>query len=89
MVVDEDSSFVTGDSPHVITAPTTLGRNANRGYIRVDGTGDIKVEIAHKGTSYLTQFTLKNADSFDLTGLDVATIRLTWVSDSGYRLVAW
>lgn len=91
--VAEDTNFVTGDSPVVLDIAGTLSSDSkqtgNRGYIRVDGAGDILVEISHDGTNYMSQFRLKNADSFDLTGISVSKIRLTWVSDSAYRVLSW
>lgn len=94
--VNEDTSFVAGDSPKVLTPSTTLTatgvktRNGNRGYIKVDGVGDLLVEISHNGSDYNTQFTLKNGDSFDLTGLEVNKIRFTHSgTDTAYRVQVW
>jgi hypothetical protein len=67
------------DFPNQGTSPGQNPRlKGNRGYIKVDGAGDLLVEIANQGTQYNTQFTLKNGDSFDLTGLDISQIRFTW-----------
>lgn len=88
--VDEDTSFVAGDSPKVLDVNDTLGRNGNRGYIVNDGSGSISVEISHAGTNYTTLFTMKNGETFDLTGWSVDTIRLTHTgTNSSYRVHVW
>lgn len=92
--VNEDASFVVGESPRVLDVNDTLGRNGNRGYINVYGAGDLLVEISHSETQagvpqYTTQFTLRNSDNFDLTGWDLDTIRLTWSADTAYRVHCW
>lgn len=90
MLASEDTSFVAGDSPRSIDVNDDLGTNGNRGYIKVDGAGDLLVEISHGGTNYEDQFTLKNGDAFDLTGLDVDTIRLTHSgTNTSYRVLVW
>ena len=89
LVISEDANFIAGDSPRVIDIAGTLGYNANTGYVRVDGSGDLLVEISHTGAGYLTQFTLKNGDNFSLSGLEVARIRLTHSgTNTSYRLFA-
>ena len=89
--VAEDTSFVAGDSPVALDVNAALVTgNGNRGYIVVDGSGDIAVEISHVDTNYETSFTLKNGEVFDLTGWDVDTIRLTHSgTDSAYRVHCW
>lgn len=85
-IVDEDTNFVAGDSPHVIDVKTTLGKNGNWGYFIVDGTGSILVEIAHSGSNYETQFTVKTNEVVGLMGRDVSKVRLTHSgTDSAYR----
>lgn len=94
-VVDEDTNFVTGDSPHVVSVKSVLGTCGNRGYIMNDGPGDIQVAIAHAesvdGTvNYaMDPYTIKNGENFDFTGLGVHSVKILWVSDSAYRLNIW
>lgn len=89
-IISEDSSFVVGDSPRTITVNATLGRNGNRGYLVIDGAGDILVSLSHSDSAYTTAFTLKNGDSFDFTGLDLFQVLLTHSGvDSAYRLHIW
>lgn len=83
----EDTSFVTGDSPIVLDVNTDLGRNATDGNIINDGDGNILVEISNNGTNYGFQHTLQKGDELELTNLNVDKIRLTWVSDSSYRIL--
>lgn len=82
----EDSSFVTGDSPATHDVNTDLGRNGRDGYVLNDGTGDFKIEISNDGSTYGSSETLKSGETKDLEGLDIDRIRLTWVSDSSYRM---
>ena len=84
----EDTSFTSGDSPITLDVNTDLGRNAVDGYLAVDGTGDILVEISDDGASYGSQHTLKNGDVLDLSGLNVDSIRLTHSgTNSSYRIL--
>jgi len=83
----EDSSFVTGDSPATHDVNTDLGRNGVDGYIVCDGSGDIKAEISDDGSTYGGQHTLKKGDVLDLEHLDIDKIRVTWVSNSSYRIL--
>lgn len=83
----EDTSFVTGDSPATHDVNTDLGRNAVDGYITCDGPGNILIEISNDGTTFGSQHTLKVEDTLDLRNIDVDKIRVTWVSDSAYRIL--
>ena len=85
-VAYEDTSFLTGDSPATLDVKTDLGRNGRDGYITNDGSGDIKIEISDDSTNYGGIHTLKNGEVLILTGVSVAKIRITWVSDSSYRV---
>ena len=83
----EDTSFETGDSPVVLDVNTDLGRNATDGNIINDGPGDILVEVSNDGTNYGTQITLTDCDQLELKNMNVDSIRLTWQSDSAYRIL--
>jgi len=85
----EDSSFTAADSPVTIDINSNLGRNASTGYLVCDGSGDILIELSEDGSTFGTQFTMKNGETLDLTGLDVDSIRITHSgTDSAYRLFA-
>lgn len=81
----EDTSFVTGDSPVVLDIATDLSRNARDGYVAVDGAGDIAVEISDDSTNYGGSHVIKAGEILELGGVDIARVRLTWVSNSSYR----
>ena len=83
----EDTSFVTGDSPVVLDVNTDLGRNGRDGYLIVDGLGDITIEISDNGSSWGGSHTIKAGEILKLKGLDIDSIRLTWVSNSSYRVL--
>jgi len=86
-VAYEDISFVTGDSPVVLDVNTDLSRNGRDGYIVVDGSGDVTVEISDDGTNYGGTHTLKEGEILKLKGADINRIRITWVSNSAYRVL--
>ena len=82
----EDSNFLTGDSPVVLDINTDLGRNGRDGYIINDGTGNFTVEVSDNGANYGGVHTLKQNEIMGLTGLDIDSIRITWVANSAYRV---
>ena len=82
----EDTSFVTGDSPAVLDVNTDLGRNGKDGYMINDGAGNILVEFSNNGTTYGGQHTTKSGEILSVTDLDIDRIRLTWVTNSSYRI---
>jgi len=86
-VTYEDTSFVTGDSPATHDINTDLGRNGRDGYVICDGAGDITIEVSDDGTSYGGTHTMKRGERLSLKGLDIDRIRITWVSDSSYRIL--
>lgn len=73
---------ITGDLTGASTNPHIRG---NRGYIVIDGVGDVQVEIANEGTTYNTPFTLKSGDRFDLTGMGISNVRFTWIANTNFR----
>ncbi len=94
-----EGTLTAGVSPLTVAVDSVLIdngvlTNGNNGYIINDSTVDtpvsFTVQIAHKGTSYLTAFTVKQGEVFDLAGWDVANIKLTRVSaDCAYRIQVW
>lgn len=88
-----ETTLTAGVSPYVIDVATGLGggtNRGNRGYIANDGGADMLAEIALEGSNYMTQFTIKNGDNFDITGMNLSKIRLTRSgSDTNFRVVAW
>lgn len=83
----EDASFETGDSPVIHDFYTDTGRYAVGGWIICDGDGDIQVDISTNGVLYGDKFTMKLGESVDLARMDISRIRVTWVSDSSYRIL--
>lgn len=84
----EDSSFVTGDSPVTLDINATLGRNSVDGYILNDGAGDFTVTLSEDGSTFGQDITLKVGEQLDLRTLSIDSIKITWVSDSAYRVFA-
>lgn len=82
----EDTSFVVGDSPVVLDVNTDLTRNGRDGYIVNDGDGNFTVEVSNDGATYGGIHTLKKDEVLQMTGLNIDSIRITWVSNSAYRV---
>ncbi len=83
----EDSSFVTGDSPATHDVNAALDRNAHDGYIHNAGSGDLQFSISDNGSDYGGTHTLKAGAKAKLTGLDIDTIKITWVADTEYYIL--
>lgn len=83
-----DTSFLTGDSPVTLDINTTLVRNSIDGYIINDGAGDFIVNLSQDGTTFGDDIRLKSDETFSLKSLDIDSIKITWESDSSYRVFA-
>ena len=83
----EDTNFITGDSPAVLNVFSDIGEKGDGGYFINDGEGDMKIEISNDGTSYGGQHTIKSGETLDLKGISINKIRITWVSNSSYRVL--
>jgi len=81
----EDTNFIVGDSPVVLDVNTDLGRNGRDGYIAVD-TGSISVEISDNGTDYGGVHSIHTGEILKLNGVDIDSIRLTWIENASYRV---
>lgn len=84
----EDTSFVTGDSPATLDLNDDLGRNAITGTIINDGPGDFTVSFSTNGTDFGDEITMATQEQIDFDKISVDKIRITWVADSAYRVVA-
>ncbi len=84
--VYEDASFATGDSPQTHDFNSDASRNAVDGYIICDGPGNIQVDISRDGISYGAKWTMKKGERVNLQHFNIDKIRITWVSDSAYRI---
>jgi len=83
----EDKSFVTGDSPATLDANTALGRNATQFIVMNDGAGEFTVATSNDGASYGGEHTMKSGETYAITELSTDSIRITWISNSSYRVV--
>ena len=86
--VSEDTSFVVGDSPATLDINATLRRNANQGHVINDGPGNFTVATSTDGTNFGTAFTLQPGETYNLEGDDADSVRITWVANSAYRVMA-
>jgi len=83
----EDTNFIEGDSPSLLLVGDDLGRNGNSGYITNDGIGSFTVEISDDSLQYGGVHTIKNGETLILEGMSINKIRITWVSNSSYRIL--
>jgi hypothetical protein len=84
----EDTSFVTGDSPVVIDINTALGKNAVNVEVKNVGQGQLNFQLSSDGTNYGDVITLGLEESYiDETG-NVDSVRLIWVANTAYKVLA-
>jgi hypothetical protein len=86
--VVEDTSFVTGDSPAVIDVNDFLSKNGTQFTITNDGPGDFTVAVSVNGSAFSDEITLKQQEVRAFANYSIDTIRITWVADSSYRVLA-
>lgn len=84
----KDASFVTGDSPVTLDLNTALGRNATKFAVYCDGSGDIDVQLSTDGATFGDTHTMKSGEVWSIDNISVDSIKITWVSDSSYRVWA-
>jgi hypothetical protein len=84
----EDTNFVTGDSPVTLDINTALGRNATTTTVLNDGPGEFTVEYSADGAAFGDAITVKQREQLRLREVSVDSIRITWVADSAYRVIA-
>lgn len=82
----EDTEFTSADSPAVIDFFTDTGKIGHKGWLIVDGPGDILVEFSADGSNYGGIHTIKALERISLDDMSIKRIRLTFVSDSSYRI---
>ena len=87
-VISEDTNFVTGDSPASFDVNTALGRNGTQFTVWNDGPGDFTVAVSNDGATFSGEHTMKSGESFSMNDVVTDTIRITWVANSAYRIVA-
>jgi hypothetical protein len=84
----KDTNFVTGSSGviHDING-SSLGRNATTVTILNDGPGELTFALSNNGNDFGNEITLKNTEGLTFN-VSVDSVRVTWVADSAYRVVA-
>lgn len=83
----EDANFTSAESPRTLPVNTDLSRIGHDGYIVNDGEGDIKVQIEDPVEGWDGLHTLKKDEIMGLSMLNIKNIKLTWVADTGYRVM--
>jgi len=85
----EDTNFVTGDSPVTVDINTALGRNAEYVQVINDGPGSFTIAASNDGAAFGDEITIKATDpAFVFEDLSINSVRITWVADSAYRVIA-
>lgn len=87
-VISEDTNFVTGDSPASFDVNTALGRNGTQFSVWNDGPGDFTVAVSNDGATFSGEHTMKQNEVFTINNIEVDTVRITWVANSAYRILA-
>ena len=83
----QDTNFQSGDSPAVLEPIKEIGTPASGGFIKNTGSGNINIKLECKRSEIdSNDFLLKDAEEFNLKGLDVTKITLTHVTDSSYKI---
>jgi hypothetical protein len=83
-----DASFVSGDSPVTLDLNAALGRNASSTSVTNDGAGNFTVAYSTDGVTFGDAITVKYPETLSLADVSVDSIRITWVADSAYRVIA-
>ena len=79
----EDANFIGASSPFTCDFYTDSGgKYASDGYIIVDGTGNIQIDISRDGITYGDKWTMKTGEKVSLLRLDIKKIRMT-LSNTG------
>lgn len=84
----EDTNFVVGDSPVTLDLNTALGRNSTQGWILNDGAGNFTLAFSTDGIAFSDEITLKEGEKISFDNISVDSIRITWVANSSYRVLA-
>ena len=85
----EDTNFITGDSPATLDFNTALlARNSTSGYVINDGLGDFTIAFSTDGAIFGDEITIKKNEIVEWNNLSVDSLRITWVTDSAYRVAA-
>lgn len=84
----EDTSFVTGDSPVTLDLNAALGRNATTVQVINDGTGNFTVAFSVDGVTFGDAITMKYPEKMVLKDVSVDSVKITWVANSAYRVIA-
>jgi len=87
-VTFKDTSFLTGDSPAALDLNTPLLRNATEFTVINDGAGNFTVSLSEDGSVFGDEHTMKNGETYSLENQSVDTLRITYVTDSAYRVIA-
>jgi len=79
---------ITTGAPVVLDINTAYGENGREFSIVNDGNGDFTVAISGDGSVYGGEHTVKNGEVYAIDNISIDSIRITWVADSSYRVVA-
>lgn len=84
----EDTNFLTNDSPVTLDINTALGTNATTTTVINDGPGSFSVQYSTDGVSFGDSITLKQREQLELRKVSVDSIKITWIANSAYRVIA-
>jgi hypothetical protein len=82
----ESINFTSGDSPVTLDFNTDLGRNATEGAIVNDGPGSFTISFSSDGINFGDDITLKEGELFEFAKRSYDSLKITWISNSAYRI---
>jgi len=86
----EDTSFTSGESPVTLDANAALGRNATKFFVFNTGAGSFTVATnSTSGGTFGDEHTVASGEVFPPLNINMSvdSIRITHVSDSGYKVL--
>jgi hypothetical protein len=85
-----DEDFVSGDSPVILDFKTDMGRTAASMTVVCDGPGDISIAMSYNGTAFAsTEWIVRPQETYHIERSFISSLRITHVTDSGYRVSAY
>lgn len=84
-----NTSFTSGDSPATHDINAALSRNAITGTIVNNGPGRLTYQISQDGTNYDSAINLEPQRGHSLRAIDIDSVKVGWVADTSYEVLAW
>lgn len=83
-----DTSFTSSDSPVTLDIRTVLNRNSVDGYIKNGGSNRLTFQTSADGITFNAPINLDSGLTYSIRSMDIDSIKITWVADTKYDVVA-